>query len=668
VSLPSSREGLAALDKAILDALVLLRPPEKLSCSEWADKYFVLSPEGSARPGKWYTGNAEYQRDPLDACSDPRIQTVVLAWASQVGKTAILLIFEGYYMQHDPSPMLSVWPTEDLAKTMVQDRINPMIRDTPVLKALFGSRRGDAGDLFHKSFPGGHLSIGWTNSPSQVAARPVRIASSDEEDRMAPNAEGDPIDQLRKRMNTFGNRVHFRCSSPGLSRTSRIMRAFGESDMRRFFVPCPHCGEFQLLRFQRLSLDPDNGEAIYACDPNGCVIEEHDKPEMVRKGEWRADAPFGGRDGKTAGFHLNALYSTLGYTWKDILSDYGKCEGIPDKLQVFTNTVLAEPWDEQAEGADLNEVAKHAEDYATPAPAWCVLVTCGADVQKNRIEATKWGWGEHDVSGVIEHRVFHGDPAEPAVWRDFDAWRRQRVQHASGLNLPVAATFVDSGDGNRTQAVYAYTRGKLSQRVFACKGSSQTGAPLVNRGNHVGPYRTLVVSVGTSTAKDIIFARLKIDDPTRPGFIHFPKNESAGCDKEFYAHLTAEKLVTRRTKGGETSQWVKQRNRNEALDNAVYALAAKEFLKLNLRDLARRMEKRAAELRAAGQLPAPAPASPPTSPNATAPKSSPSPASSAPSNLPPNPPPNVQHKNAILLPKKRRKIIRRPGFGWIHQN
>lgn len=593
--LPSSSEGLRAFDQVLLDSCLLVRPPEKLSAADWTDKYAFLSPEGSAQPGKVYISNAEYQREPLESLSDPRFQTIVLDWPSQVGKTQIGLWYCGYRIEHDPCPILFMEPDENLAKTVAKDRIDPMIRDTPVLKKLFRDARSknSGNDTLHKTFPGGHLTLAWASSSSQTASRPIGALITDEESRPGydQNKEGDAIGQARKRLATFPNRKHLRISSPALERTCKITKAFINSDQRRFYVACPQCGTLQTLRWEGLHWPPgDPSACYYVCEANGCEIRHDDKFAMIRAGKWVAENP-GGGDGRTAGYHINALYSTIGYTWTELIADFIECAGIPDKLQVFRNTVLALPWDEEAEGVDLTAVQKHAEDYPCQAPDWVLMVTCGADVQKDRIEGTKWGFGLSDQSGVIEHRIFRGDPIrDPTVWQRFESWRRERVQHESGLVLPTVCTFVDSGDGNRTQAVYEYTRRHEAQQVFACKGSSLNGAPLVNRGNRVGKFRTIVVSVGTSTAKDTIYGRLQIEDREAAGYIHFPSNPEAGCDGDYFKHLTAERLVTRQTKGGEISRWENPNKRNEALDTAVYAMAAKEFTRANLRELDRKMK------------------------------------------------------------------------------
>ncbi len=663
--LSSSAEGVHSFEQVLFDACALLRPPEKLTISQWADKYAVLSAEGSSRPGKWYTSNAEYQRFPMDLLSPGSpYETVVLMWASQVGKTQIGLHFVAYHMHHDPQPIIFIEPTEDLCKVIVRDRIEPMIRDTPVLTPLFGTRGGrNAGnDTMMKYYPGGSFAMGWANSPSQMASRARGIAVSDEEDRMEANKEGDPILQLRKRMATFKRRKHLRVSSPGLRRTSRIAKAHEQSDQFARLLPCPDCGHMQTLRFEqvkyiRASSEPGDyrlSDCWYECECCTHQIREADKFAMDRAGEWRLIQR--GGDGKTAGLQLSSLYSTLGYTWAEIAMEYLQCEGNSEKLRVFANTVLALPWDEEAEGIELSEVAKHAEPYPAEAPMGVLLVTIGADVQKDRVEATRWGWGVR-TSWVLEHRVFHGDPVQPDVWRDFDAWRRREVEHESGLTIPTAATFIDSGDGNRTQAVYEYTRKRVRERVFACKGSSQHGAPLVNRGSKVGRYKTWLFSVGTSTAKDTIYSRLGIADAERPGYIHFPDT----LDSEYFAQLTAEKLVTHRTRGGEESRWEPQRKRNEALDCAVYNHAAREFLKADMPRLQQAMDARIARLSSSGILQQRLAAR-----AATVAGTSPALQSRASSAASPSQPGNSTQNPHRIMSKKAKRVVKRPGFAWIH--
>lgn len=583
----SSPESLFALGTAVQSSIGMFEPPPALTVSEWADSYAKLSRESSAEPGQWHTSRAQYQQGPMDAITDPLFETVVLMWPSQVGKTAIALNVIGYHTHHDPAPILLVEPTLEIAEAVSKDRIAAMIRDTPVLRPLFGDPRSrDSGNtLLHKEFPGGHLTLAGANSAASLASRPIRILITDEEGRypISAGTEGSPVKLAKKRTATFWNRKHLRISSPNLRKTCSITAAYEGSDKRRYYVPCPQCGHMQTLRWEQLKWPkpPDAPRAqpencYYVCEANGCLITEADKTQMIARGEWRAHAP-GAGDGKTAGFHLNALYSTLGFTWPDIIHEFLDSKDNPSKLQTFVNTVLAEPWDEAGEGAEMGEIEKRRQPWEAAVPEWALVITAGVDVQKDRIEATKWGWGLREVRAPIEHRIFRGDPTLKAVWDELDAWLEQPVAHPLGIRLRTASAFVDSGDGNRTKRVYDYCRARELRRIYACKGYAGAGKPLVNRGNRVGRYRTLLVSVGVDTAKDDFFSRLHIEEAGAAGRIEFPI--ATWCDAEYCAQLTSEKLVTRRGAEGTKTVWVKIRERNEALDCAVYAHAALEFLK-----------------------------------------------------------------------------------------
>jgi phage terminase large subunit GpA-like protein len=188
----------------------LFLPPPDIKVSDWADEERRLSPEASAEPGQWLTSRAEYQRGIMDAFSDPNIETVVIMSSAQVGKTEILNNVIGYHVSQDPSPMLVVQPTLDMAQTWSKDRLAPMLRDTPILQGLVKDPRArDSGNTtLHKIFPGGHITACGANSPSSLASRPVRLVLCDEVDRypVSAGSEGDPVSLARKRATTFWNR------------------------------------------------------------------------------------------------------------------------------------------------------------------------------------------------------------------------------------------------------------------------------------------------------------------------------------------------------------------------------------------------------------------------------------------------------------------------------
>lgn len=133
----------------------LLKPPPRLTLSQWADMYRMLSPENSAEPGRWHTEKAPYQREIMDAIGDQHTRKVVIKSAAQIGKTAMLMNMLGYYMHYYPSPVLVMQPTLDMAQTFSKDFLAPMLRDTPVLSNLVDSKSRYSGNTILKEFPRG---------------------------------------------------------------------------------------------------------------------------------------------------------------------------------------------------------------------------------------------------------------------------------------------------------------------------------------------------------------------------------------------------------------------------------------------------------------------------------------------------------------------------------
>ena len=104
-------------------------PPPTLTVSQWADLYRRLSPEASAEPGQWRTDRAPYLRGVMDAVSDPSVETVVVMSSAQVGKTEVISNVIGYHVHQDPSPILAVMPTLEMAEAYSKDRLASVRRD-----------------------------------------------------------------------------------------------------------------------------------------------------------------------------------------------------------------------------------------------------------------------------------------------------------------------------------------------------------------------------------------------------------------------------------------------------------------------------------------------------------------------------------------------------------
>lgn len=576
------------------------KAPTRLTASEWADQKRMLSPEASAEPGKWNTSRAEYQRGMMDAFTDPRVETIVIMGCSQFGKTEILNNIVGYHIDQEPCPILLVMPTLELGQAWSKDRFSPMLRDTPCLQGKVKEVRSKNSNntIMHKVFPGGHITIAGANSAASLAARPIRIVLCDEIDRYPGSAgtEGDPVNLAFKRATTFWNRKLIVTSTPTIRGLSRIEKFYDGSDKRMYYVPCPHCGEFQLLRWKNIKFERDKDGnvtlAVLVCEYCQKHITDADKPLMLRKGQWRAEAPFT----KTAGFHINELYSPW-VTFEQTVQSFLEAKKDPLTLRVWVNTALGETYEEDYdEGISHGLLYGRREAYPTITedgkqktilPDGVIVLTAGVDVQDDRLEIEVVGWGIGEESWNIDYRILRGNLAKQEVWQQLDDVLLGTYQNKDGIRLHISSTCIDTA-GHFTKEAYSFVKPRQTRRVFAVKGANEHGKPVVGRPSLNNLLRVKLFPIGTDTTKEVIFTRLKIQE-FGPGYMHFPLER----DEEYFSQLTSEKPHPKFIRGRQVRVWVKKRARNEALDCRVYALGALYILNPNLELIAERMAKRA---------------------------------------------------------------------------
>ncbi len=174
----------ADLEAVIRRAMRAWKPPPRLSLSEWADEFFVLSAESAAEPGRWKT--LPYQRGLLDAITDPTVSEISVMKSARVGYTLCMSAAIGYFMHQDPSSILVVQPTVDDAKNYSKETIAPMLRDVPVLAGIVfqdleeKGPKNSSNTLTHKAFPGGILSLVGANSGTGFRRVSRRIIALDE--------------------------------------------------------------------------------------------------------------------------------------------------------------------------------------------------------------------------------------------------------------------------------------------------------------------------------------------------------------------------------------------------------------------------------------------------------------------------------------------------------
>lgn len=586
--------GYEVLRNGLLDARRRnIQPPPKLSLSEWAAKYAVLSRETSAQTGRFRA--FPYQNGIMDAVTDPSVTMISVQKSARVGYTKILDHVAGYFIHQDPSPMLVVQPRVEDAEDYSTTEIEPMLRDTPVVAEIVGDlkKKDSRQKILKRVFRNGaSMSFVGANSPGGFRRITARIVAFDEVDGYPVQGAGKEGDQIAlgiKRTESFWNRKIILGSTPTVKGFSRIEKSFAKSDQRRYYVPCPHCGEHQVLEWggpdtpHGVKWDKDEkGEGLpetvyYVCKHNGCIIHEVDKPDMVDRGEWRAEAPFNGH----AGFHIWAGYSLFpNACWSNLVAEWIQVKDDPLARQTFINLVLGETYEDRGERA-LNEAALAArtEVWAGEVPDGVAVITISGDVQDDRIELETVGWGRNEERWSLDHHVIDGDPESDEVWNEVDAYLLRQWRRADGRPFKVEAACIDSG-GHHTQKVYDFCKQRIRRRVWAIKGESAIGG----KRNPVWPtskpslrnkskYRPVII--GVNAAKDVVRYRLHLEADENgvypPGYMHYPTDR----DINYFAQLVSERSIVKITNGQKYRVWELPPGRaNEALDLAVYSYAA----------------------------------------------------------------------------------------------
>lgn len=585
-----------------------IRPPELLSLSEWANKHAVLSKETSAQTGRFRS--FAYQDGIMDAITDPAVTQVSVMKSARVGYTKILDHVVGYYLSHDPSPILVVQPRVEDAEDYSKTEIVPMLRDTPVLSEITGDPKAKDSNqtILKKQFMNGaNLTLVGANSPGGFRRITCRIILFDEVDGYpvaGAGMEGDQIALGVKRSETFWNRKIVLGSTPTVKGLSRIEKSYNESDQRKYFVPCPQCGEYQVLEWggpdtpYGVKWEKDeNGNglpetAYYVCRNTGCVIHHSDLPNMLRRGEWRATAEFHGH----AGFHIWSGYSLhTNAAWKFLVAEWLRVKDDPLMRQTFINTTLGETYEDRGEKAlSEKKLAERCEVFSAEVPEGVVVITAGIDTQDDRFELEIVGWGRNEESWSIAHDVIEGDLETDEPWRRLDTYLKQVWRRADGRGFTIMAGCMDSG-GHHTQKVYEFCKERIGRRIWAIKGESARGG----KRSPVWPtkkptsrtksqYRPIIL--GVNAAKDSVRARLHIKppEPGQPaaGYMHFPVER----DLNYFSQLLAERSVVKVAGGQRYRVWEQLPGRaNEALDCRVYnygALCGLFYLGLKLNAMA----------------------------------------------------------------------------------
>lgn len=626
--------GMAYLREMLSRTWAKLKPPTRLTPSQWADSNRYIT-YGSQK-GPWRTSFVPYIKEPMDRAIEPDVEEESIIAPNQSGKSEFGLCIIGYYAEHRPTDMAVYQPTADLAKKFANDKIDPLIMDTPSLLAIFGTvkSRDKKTKTLERRFLGNHLFILGANTKAAFRQLWAEVIMKDDYDAWPAEikGEGDPGKLADARAESFPHtKKIINISTTTKDGESRIQRKFMDSSMAFYHIKCPHCGMWQVLLFSdrsvfadmvphgRLVYDTENGLeprwAYYECGNSQCterIIEEWRKPGLIRGGKWIHMHP---ERRKHLGYQWNRLVSPFS-GWQNIAAEFLAAQGDRDALQTFVNLTLAEWFTAQrvqsidptglSERIEKDREAKVYEEvppqvrsrmvrvnhrYSVPMAGFVIVIS--VDVQDDRLEAKVKAWGLNEESFLIKKVVLRGSPARMETWNKLDELLDEEFYHAAGFTLRPRITTIDI-QGHYTDQVYAWIlRKRASQRNvlgIQGRGNTETTTRMVADKIHTNnKLKVPVILVGVDTAKEIIYSRLVDYDQTRAQ-MHFCDDlgsEGSEVVADYFKQLTAEeqaKVLNRRT-GRTRSEWRlrKGHKRNEALDLEVYNLAGFHALNLNMK-------------------------------------------------------------------------------------
>lgn len=557
----------------LAEPLLLLMPPEKMTVSQFAEKYRILDAKSSARPGPWHNSLTPYLVGIMDAFNSYETEKIVFAKPTQVGGTEVLQNALAYTIAREPEPTMLLYPTDVLAESVSINRLQPMIKASPEVARHFRER---ASKVLELQFDNMYLTLNGANSPASLASRPIGKLFMDEVDKYpgASKKEADPISLAIERTKTFRRRKIFMTSTPTL-RSGPIWQAKEAAAVEKhYFVPCPHCGKYIELKFAQLRWPgkdtvPDITEraelAAYICQECGAAINDGQKLQALAAGRWQT-VRGEGRPETSVAFWLSTLYSPF-TSFSDIARKWLAAQNDPEELQNFVNSWLAEPWEDTRQATSADIVMERQTDLpAYVVPSWCKLLTAGIDVQENSLYWVIRAWGDYMTSQKIAS-------GQALSFQQVEAQMNLPYKFENGEEKLVDLALIDSGD--QTDEVYEFCVGRTDW-LLPCKGTqTMLQHYKITTINKVGKaFGMQLVLVDGGKYKDMIAARMHKENGRGSWMVH------AGCDREYAEQVTAEQKVSERSGGRVVEKWKPKASHadNHYLDCEVYAAAAADLL------------------------------------------------------------------------------------------
>jgi phage terminase large subunit GpA-like protein len=556
VSAAARRLSPAARD-SLRRARAFFAPAERMTMLEWAPRRRKLHSGHLAGNGfDW--DEVPALKGIAAAYNEPGIDEIWGQKSAQFGFTqAIYLNVFGYHVELDPCPMGVLFSKDGAGERFMEEKLEPMIRATPVLaKRIKLEARSSSNTKEKKAYDGGYIQLSGTRVAANVKSSDWKVVIVEEPDDTGRNVQGqgDAIALGRERYKAYPDGKMLVGGTPTIKGLSKVEAGMEATDKRRMFVACPHCEHEQTLRWSQVRWDkkaavnhPVYGKhqphtARYACEACGIEGQEEgfwndeQKRQAIVKASRRPDYGWRatGLPSRFAGFYFNELYSIFPGSRLEILvekflaAEAALKKGDDTKMRSFVNNQLGETWELKGNNPEREELIERGEDYEEwTCPAEALIATCFVDVQRGgdvsgaaRLHYLVEGWGRGMENWGIARGIVIGNPLERSTWDALDAELAKPIRNLGGGSLPISMMGVDSGDGMTQEAVYGYVRAKKREgrRVMATKGSSQHNRPIfalpkaedATDNDKAARWGLKLYFIGTDTAKDTIFGRLKL--------------------------------------------------------------------------------------------------------------------------------------------------------------
>jgi phage terminase large subunit GpA-like protein len=567
-----------------------LAPPEQLTVSEWVDRNVVLGGD-SSEPGPYQTDRTPYVREWQDSAALPWVHQVTIQKSTQVGGSQALLNVLAYAIAADPGPISWVMPTREDAAEFGENRVQPMVDLCPTLRAQMTGERFDA-KARQIRFRRCRLLFRSARVPKELAQYAARWLFGDEAGKWPQwtQDEAAPFDLARERCRTFWNHRIYLNSTPTTA-AGLISVEFQRGDRRRYHVPCPHCGKFQVLVWKNVkwpaAIDTEKAMraarcAWYECAHCGKQIADEHKRQMLSRGWWCPEDVdpdrhvFGGRlvlpndRAQHRSYHLWAGYSPW-LAWWELVAEWLRSKDTPATLQNFVNSWLGEPWVEKLEETKPEQLQACVGGYHRgQVPDEVRVLTAGVDVQKRFLAFTVRGWGTNMQSWLIDHgRVDTFDQLQGVLFAK--QWPRGLMLRAAMIDTryrqPEVVEFA-----RRFPAVVRLCRGvemdnPIPFRAEALEKHPMTGAPM-------GTLKVWHLNVGFF--KDLVHQSIRVGGVAAPEGFHIYEE----ADQAYLEELCSEHKVMERSGEREKERWVKRagHRQNHYWDTEVYNRAVAQLI------------------------------------------------------------------------------------------